>query len=109
MAAKRFSSYSDKEIILEYWKQWSGAADALKIDLSSNDRAYRLEEHIRERFPDRFENVGYGEDILSKMENYGIEIEKKFEEEIPGNRCIDNHRRAIKATPFVKEWIDRNW
>ena len=64
----RLASLTLKELIKEYYKQWSGAEDG-KSGLSSNPRAQRISDFIYENYGEKWMNIysaGLGKDLFDK-------------------------------------------
>jgi hypothetical protein len=106
----RLASLSLKELIKEYYRQWSGAEDG-KSGLSSNPRAQRISQHIDDVLGDdraeEWENIYSGDGFGKKLfDKYG-EIEELLHDNGVSDRPIFKFARIVCDKLF--EWLDAHY
>lgn len=104
------ASLTLKELIKEYYKQWSGAEDG-KCGMSSNPRAQRIDQHIcdvlgderTEEWVNIYSGDGFGKKLFKKYD----EIDQQLRDNGVSDRPIIKFARIVCEKFF--EWLDAHY
>lgn len=102
----RLSSLPLKDVIKEYYLQWSGANGDGKCGLSSNPRAQRIDAFLGNIIGEDWHNIYSGDGLGKKLFNKYDEIYEEIDNETPGIFWI---KRAKIACNKFFEWLDANY
>lgn len=106
----RLASLTLKELVKEYYKQWSGAEDG-KCGMSSNPRAQRIDQRIcdvlgderAEEWVNIYSGDGFGKKLFKKYD----EIDQQLRDNGVSDRPIFKFARIVCDKFF--EWLDAHY
>lgn len=102
----RLSSLPLKDVIKEYYLQWSGANGDGTCGLSSNPRAQRIDTFLGNTIGEDWHNIYSGDGLGKKLFNKYDEIYEEIKNETPGLFWIKHAR--VACNKFF-EWLDANY